>query len=70
MEGVEKTPPVLQRDKKPSAYRVKGLNYHNFHIFIIISFKTDRYLNNFQDHLFGIQRLRKYQASLQNFFPT
>ena len=29
----------------------KGLNCHNFHIFIITNFKTDRYLNNFQEHL-------------------
>ena len=29
----------------------------------------DRYLNNFQGQLFGILRLRKYQTSLQNFFP-
>ena len=34
------------------------------------NFKTDRYLNNFQKHLFEILRLRKYQTSLQNFFPT
>ena len=33
------------------------------------NFKTDRYLNNFQEHLFGILKLRKYQTSLQNFFP-
>ena len=33
------------------------------------NFKTDRYLNNFQEHLFGILRLTKYQTSLQNFFP-
>ena len=26
--------------------------------------------NNFQEHLFEILRLRKYQTSLQNFFPT
>ena len=32
------------------------------------NFKTDRYLNNFQEHLFGILRLRKYQTLLQNFF--
>ena len=31
--------------------------------------KTDRYLNNFQEHLFGILRLKKYQMSFQNFFP-
>ena len=48
----------------------KGLNYHNFTFFIITNCKTDRYLNNFQEHLFGILRLRKYQTSLQNFFPT
>ena len=40
------------------------------HTFRISNFKTDRYLNNFQEHLFGILRLRKYQTSLQNFFPT
>ena len=27
----------------------------------------DRYLNNFQEQLFGILKLRKYQTSLQNF---
>ena len=30
--------------------------------FIITNFKTDRYLNNFQQHLFGLLRLRKYQT--------
>ena len=49
---------------------LKGLNYHNFHILVRTNFKTDRYLSNFQEHLFGILRLRKYQTSLQNFFPT
>ena len=32
------------------------------------NFKTDRYLNNFQEQFFGTLRLRKYQTSLQNFF--
>ena len=32
--------------------------------------RLDSYLNNFQEHLFGMLRLRKYQTSLQNFFPT
>ena len=41
-----------------------------FTFFIITNFKTDRYLNNFQEHLFGILRLRKYLTSLQNFFPS
>ena len=50
--------------------RFKGLNYHNFYIFIRTNFKIDRYLNNFQEQLFEIRRLRKYQTSLQNFFPT
>ena len=45
----------------------KGLNYHNFTFFILTNFKTDRYLNNFQEHLFGILKLRKCQTSLQNF---
>ena len=40
----------------------KGINYRNFHIFIVTNFKTDRYLNNFQEHLFGILRLRKYET--------
>ena len=48
----------------------KGLNYHNFHIFMITVFKTDTYLNNFQEHLVGILRLKKYQMPLQNVFPT
>ena len=50
--------------------RFKGLNYHNFYIFDQTSFKTDKNLNNFQEHIFGIPRLRKYPASLQNFLPT
>ena len=37
---------------------------------IITNFKTNRYLNNFQEHLFGILRLREYQTSFQNFFST
>ena len=40
-----------------------------FTFFIIINFKTNRYLNNFQEHLFGLLRLRKYETSLHNFFP-
>ena len=36
--------------------------------FITTNFKTDRYLNNFQEYLFGTLRLRKYKTSLQNFF--
>ena len=48
-------------------FDLKGLNYHNFTFLIITNFKTDRYLNNFQEHLPGILRLRKYQTSLQNF---
>ena len=39
-----------------------------FTFFIITNFKTERYLNNFQEHLVGILRLRKYQTSLQIFF--
>ena len=31
------------------------------------NFKTDKYLNKFQEDLSGILRLRKYQTSLQNF---
>ena len=42
----------------------------NFTFFIITNSKTDRYLDNFQEHLFGILRLRKYRTLLQNFFPT
>ena len=41
-----------------------------FTFLIITNFKTDRYLNNFVEHLSGILRVRKYQTSLQNFFPT
>ena len=32
------------------------------------NFVAKKYLNNFQEHLFGILRLRKYQTSLQSFF--
>ena len=45
----------------------KRLNYHNFTFLIITNFKTDRYLNNFQEQLFGILRLRKYQTSTSKF---
>ena len=31
-----------------------------FTFLIITNYKTDRYLNNFQEHFFGILRLRKY----------
>ena len=48
----------------------KGLIIAIFTFSIITNFKTDRYLNNFQEHLFGILRLRKYQTSLQNFFQV
>ena len=36
---------------------------------IITNFKTDRYLGNFQEHLFGILRLRKYQRHFKISFP-
>ena len=36
---------------------------------MITNFKADRYLNYFQEHLFGIQRLRKYLTLLQISFP-
>ena len=42
----------------------------SFTIFIITNFKTDKYLRNFEEHLFGLLRLRNYQTSLQNFYPT
>ena len=32
----------------------KDPNYHNFHIFYHNYFKTDSFLNSFQEHLFGI----------------
>ena len=37
---------------------------------VITNFKTDRSLNNFEEHLFGLLRLKKNQTSLQNFFRT
>ena len=36
-----------------------GLNYHNFTFFIITNLKTDRYVNNFQEHLFGTLKTEK-----------
>ena len=36
---------------------------------MISNFKIDKCLNNFQKHLFGLLRLRKYQTSLQIFIP-
>ena len=56
---------IFSKDEILVKHWFKGLNYHNFTFFIIINFKTDRYLNTFQEHLFGIPRLRKYQTSLQ-----
>ena len=50
-------------------YLLKAQIIAIFTFLIITNFKTDRYLNNFQEHLFGILRLRKYQTSLQNSFP-
>ena len=46
-----------------------SLNYHNFHILIITNFKTDRYVNNFQEHLFGILRLRNTKSHFKISFP-
>ena len=45
----------------------EGLNYHNFTFFIITNFKTDRYLKNFQEHLFGITE--KISNVTSKFFP-
>ena len=72
---------VWSHEKKDSRfvlfYYFKMLQFSCFILFITILtvlivtiFKADRYLNNFQEHLFGILRMRKYQTSLQNFFPT
>ena len=41
-----------------------------FTFLTITNFKTDRYVNNFQEHLFGILIVRKYQTALQNIFST
>ena len=40
-----------------------------FTFFIITNLKTDRYLNNFKEHLFVILRLRKCQTSFGHLFP-
>ena len=34
--------------------RFKALNYQNFRIFIITNCKTNRYLDNYQENLFGV----------------
>ena len=47
----------------------KALNYHNFHIFIITNFKTNRYLNYFQEHLVGILRLRNTKCHFKISVP-
>ena len=36
---------------------------------MITNVETDRYLNNFQEHLFGILRLRKHQRHFKISFP-
>ena len=40
-----------------------------FTFLIITNFKTDRYLNNFQEHLFGILRLRNTKHHFKISFP-
>ena len=40
-----------------------------FTFFIITNFKTDRYLNNFQEHLSWIPKLRKCQRRFKISFP-
>ena len=47
----------------------KGLNYHNVHIFIITNFKTDRYLNNFQEHSLGYQDWENAKRHFKISFP-
>ena len=61
---------ILKIAKKDPFLRLQVRAKEMCKSFIITNFKTDRYLNNFQEHLFGILRLRKYQTSLQIFFPT
>ena len=59
-----------ERLKRPGLIGLKAKIIIINTFFIITNFKTYRYLNNFQEHLFRILRLRKYQTLLQNFFPT
>ena len=40
-----------------------------FTFFILTDFKTDRYLNNFKELLFGVLRLRKYETRFKISFP-
>ena len=46
---------------------IKGLNYHNFHIFIITNFKTDRYLNNFQEKFIWNTKTEKIPSVTSKF---
>ena len=41
-------------------WSTKIIIFHIFTFFIIADFITDRYQNNFQEHLFRILKLRKY----------
>ena len=47
----------------------EDFNRNLFTFVIITNFKTYRYLNNFQEHSFGLLRLRKYQSHFKISFP-
>ena len=53
--------------QKSALFDLKAKIITIFTFLIITNFKTDKYLNNFQEHLFGILRLRKYKTSTSKF---
>ena len=54
----------LAKKKYWQNFDLKALIITTFTFLTTNNFKTDRYLNNFQEHLFGILRMRKYQMLL------
>ena len=60
----------MKKNRKFGSQKISSFVIKKPQLLCITNFKTYRYLNNFQKHLFGILRLRKYHTSLQNFFPS
>ena len=65
---------ILEKSRKGPFLSLKmrakeDFNRNLFTFVIITNFKTYRYLNNFQEHSFGLLRLRKYQSHFKISFP-
>ena len=69
LDHIQQSPPIFRYGNCHSNndFRAKIIIILTFSI--ITNFRTDSSLNNFQEHLFELLRLKKYQMSHQNFFP-